>query len=102
MRLGHCLPRDAAGKVLLPGRLARVMQEAPSRDRGDGPEAWQPQGLDLRRTYSIRRKVSLPCLFRPSRACREELVAEGMSIPEDAPKDNQIRGRSNWFVHDVV
>jgi hypothetical protein len=54
-----------------------------------------PRDSDLRRTCSVRRKVSLSCL---SRACRGESV-EGR--PEDARKDGHIRGRSRWFVHNA-
>jgi len=50
-----------------------------------------PRDLDLRRTYSVRRKVSLSCLSRLSRACHGESV-EGR--PEDARKDGHISGRS--------
>ena len=49
-------------------RLARVMHETPSGDRGDGRATGQPQGLGPE-AYSLVRR-----------------------------KDGRLRGRSRWFV----
>ena len=77
----------ATAKVKSPnGRgagLTRIMHETPWRDRRDGGASGQPSrgtaGLDLRRTCSVRPKVSLSCLSRLSRVCRGELVAGSLS-----------------------
>ena len=65
------------------------MHETPLRDRGGGCATGQPSrgtaGLDLRRTWSAHRKVSLSCL---SRACRGEPV-------EGRPEDARLRAVQN-------
>jgi hypothetical protein len=65
------------------------MHETPSRDRGDGRATRQPShgtaGLDLRRTCSVRRKVSLSCLSRARRGESVEGRPEDARLP--APRD---------------
>jgi hypothetical protein len=67
-------------RILSIRRLAHIMHETPSRDRGDGRATGQPQGLGPE-AYFIS-------------------TSQG-SRPEDARKDGHIRGRSRWFVHNV-
>jgi len=62
--------------------LGRIIRETPHRDRGDGRATGQPsrgtEGLDLRRTCSVRRKVRDP--RTPGRTTRSAVGAGGSCI----------------------
>ncbi|MDH3964211.1 MAG: hypothetical protein OEV25_12440, partial [Deltaproteobacteria bacterium] len=64
-------------EVPFPRRPARIFHELPSRGRGEGCATGQPQGVGSE-AYLIS-------------------TSQGPT-PEDARKDNHIRGRSRLFV----
>jgi len=76
-----------------PTRLARIMHEAPSRDRGDGRATGQPQGLGPEAYLSVRRKVRDP--RTPGRTAISAVAAGGSCImrarPASAPPALPLR-----------
>jgi len=79
---GAAPPTFSRGKSRLESRgrgvLARIMHEAPQRDRGDGRAAGQPQGLGPEAYLSVRRKVRDP--RTPGRTAISAVAAGGSWI----------------------